>query len=50
MQSFKMIPPEDILSNFGVEPITISAPAFLSAIKSTPILKGSPGNNCDRFL
>ena len=45
MQSFKMIPPEDILSSLGVEPITINAPAFLSAIKSTPILKCWPGNS-----
>ena len=44
-QSFKVSPPEESFSNFVVEPMTISAPAFLSAIKSTPILKGWPGNN-----
>ena len=39
------MPPEEIFSSFDVEPITISAPDFLSAIKSTPILKGWPGSN-----
>ena len=45
-----LLSPEDILSSFCDDPITISAPDFLSAIRSTPILKGSPGNNCANTL
>ena len=50
LQSLRAIPPEDILSNFGVDPITISAPAFLSAIKSTPTLKDWPGKSWFAFV
>ena len=44
-QLVRLIPPEEILSNFVELPTTINAPVFLSAIKSTPSLNGSPGIN-----
>ena len=44
IQFFKAIPPLEIFSNLFEFPMTMRAPVFLSAIKSTPFLRGSPGS------